>query len=267
MHPILFTFPKFLPLLGGHSIHVYGLMIALAFLLGLVWVKYESRRMGLDEAKMIDFVFYLMIAGLVGSRLFYIFDSVPDFWSDPLVLFRVWQGGLVFQGGVIGSVVVAIWLTKKYKLRFFQTADVFAPALSLGHGLGRVGCFFAGCCFGKQCPVDFPLGITFPPIPNGIAPHDVPLYPTQLTEVVCELIIFTILFIFRKKKKFDGSVFLLYVMLYSVLRYFIEFFRGDISRGFVIEPYLSNGQFVGLISIGLAIFFWIYLAKRAKKAT
>lgn len=262
MHPILFTFPQFIPLLGGKSIHVYGLMIALGFLIGMWWIKRESKRVGVDPQKSLDLAFYTIIAGLIGSRIFYVFQTAPNFWDDPLVFFRIWEGGLVFQGGVIGAMIVGIWLVKKNKMPYFTMADIFAPALAFGHGLGRIGCFFAGCCHGKECPPDFPLRVIFPDIAQGIAPAGVPLYPTQLMEVVGEAIIVTILLTYRKKKKFNGAVILLYLILYSVLRIGVEYFRGDTSRGFIIEPYLSNGQFFALVLIAVAVGCWVYLRRK-----
>lgn len=264
MHPILFTFPDWLPLLGGHSIHIYGVMIALAFLFGMNWVKRESKRVGLNEERVLDLFFYLMIAGLVGSRILYVIQSVPDYWSDPMVIFRVWEGGLVFQGGVMGSLIVAIWYMRKHGLPFFKTSDVFVPALSIGHAMGRLGCFFAGCCYGKAA-AGFPLAIVFPHIAEGIAPAGVPLYPTQLLESAGEVLIFTLLLTYRKKKPFEGAVFLLYLILYSILRGFVEILRGDTVRGFIIEPYLSNGQFISIISIAAAVFLWVLLSRRAQQ--
>jgi phosphatidylglycerol---prolipoprotein diacylglyceryl transferase len=262
MHPELFSFPDFIPLIGGRAIHVYGLMIALAFLFGMYWTKREARRLGINEKNILDLFFYTLIAGLVGARILYVIQSVDNFWQDPLILIRVWEGGLVFQGGVIGSFIVAIWYCRRHEMRFMQNADVFAPALSFGHALGRIGCFFAGCCYGKQCAVDFPLAIVFPQIAGGIAPAGVPLYPTQLLESFGEILIFTFLVSYRKRKKFDGAVILLYLILYSVLRSFLEVFRGDGIRGFVIEPYLSNAQFISLIMVIVSMVFWFYLKKK-----
>lgn len=266
MYPVLFTFPAWLPLLGGKSLHVYGLMIALGFLTALLWIRYESRRIGVDRERAVDLFFYAMIAGLVGSRILYVIHSVDDFWSNPLVFFRVWEGGLVFQGGVIGSLLVAFWYCRKHNLPYFKMSDVFAPALSFGHALGRVGCFFAGCCFGRQCSTDFPLALIFPHVDRAIAPPGVPLYPTQLFESFGEVIIFSFLVFFRKKKPFDGAVILLYLILYSILRSVNEVFRGDIERGFVVEPYLSNGQFISIIFVIASGSLWFYLSRRRKKA-
>lgn len=265
MHPILFTFPDWLPLIGGKSIHIYGLMIATGFLVGLQWAKYEAKRLSLDVKLIMDIFFYGIIAGLVGARILYIINSVDDFWSDPLVLFRVWEGGLVFQGGVIATIIVIIWLCRRYKLPFFETADVFAPALAIGHAFGRIGCFFAGCCYGKACDVNFPLGVVFPDRPDGIAPSGIPLYPVQLFESFGEILIFLFLVFYRKKKQFDGEVTLFYLMMYSILRSFNELFRGDHVRGYVLEPFVSIGQFISLVTIIICIFLWVYLKKNAIK--
>ncbi len=266
MHPILFTFPDWLPLLGGHSIHVYGVMIAVGFLIGMQWVKYESKRVGLDQDKVMDLFFYIMIAGLVGSRILYIINSVPDFWSDPLVIIRVWEGGLVFQGGVIASFFTMIYYLRNQKMSFYKVADVFVPALSIGHAIGRVGCFFAGCCYGKPAPDGFFWTLIFPQVQGGIAPAGVSLYPTQPMEALGEVIIFLMLVTYRKKKPFDGAIFLLYLILYSILRSFIEVIRGDLVRGFVIPPYVSVAQGISFVAIVASLVTWCILAKKAKKS-
>lgn len=263
MYPVLFRFPEFIPLLGGKGLHTYGLMVALGFLFGMIYIKRECRRVALNEDQAMDLFFYVAIAGLVGSRIFYIINSVDNFWSDPLVFFRVWEGGLVFQGGVILSVIVAFYYMKKNRMPFFKYTDVFTPALSLGHAMGRLGCFFAGCCYGKQCDLDNPLALVFPTIPDGVAPPGIPLYPTQLMESFGEFAIFGLLLLFRGRKPFDGAVFLSYLIAYSLLRSTVELFRGDVIRGFVIEPYLSNGQFISLIAIVVSLFLWVYLRKKS----
>lgn len=265
MYPVLFRFPESWPLVGGAGLHSYGLMIAIAFLCGLIYVRRESTRVGLDVDVMADLFFYTITSALIGSRVFYLIHSVDDFWADPLVAFRIWEGGLVFQGGIIGALLFVVPFARKHKLRFFKVADVFAVPLALGHGIGRLGCFLAGCCHGKQCDINFPLAVVFPANPDTVAPAGIPLYPTQITEAFAEFLIFGFLFYFRKKKPFDGAVFLLYMMIYAVLRSFIELYRGDTIRGFVIEPYLSNGQFLSLIGFILAATAWVYLAGKKKK--
>lgn len=264
MHPLLFKVPEVIPLLGGYEFRVYGLMVALGFLAALFYVKHETKRLGLESKKFFDVFFYMAIYGMLGARLFYMINSVgSDFWTEPFRFFRVWEGGLVFQGGVIGALVIFIFYTRRHRMPFFATADLFAPALALGHVLGRIGCFFAGCCYGAQCSSDFLFAVVFPHDRLSVAPPGIPLYPVQLFESFGELLIFGFLFYYRKRKPFDGAVFLAYVIIYSVLRGVLEIYRGDQIRGFVIEPYLSSGQFISLIAIIVSLFLWVYLKRKA----
>jgi len=264
MHPVLFTFPEFLPLIGGYNIRVYGFLVALGFLLALIYVKKESRRVGLNPDRTMDLFFYIAIFSIVGARVFYIINSVgADFFSDPLMIFRFWEGGLVFQGGIIGAIAVGIYYVRKHKMGVFKTGDVFAPGLALGHAVGRIGCFFAGCCYGKQCDLDYPLRVVFPHDPLSVAPPGIAVYPTQLFESLGEFAIFGFLLWYRRRKPFDGAMFLMYLMVYSVLRSILEIYRGDQIRGFVVEPYLSNGQFLSVVTIIVCLFLWVYL-KRGK---
>lgn len=264
MHPILLQLPEAWPLVGGFKIHSYGLMIALGFLVGMMIIKKESRRLNLDVDRMMDIFFYALVAGLIGARILYVVHSVNDFWADPLVIFRVWEGGLVFQGGVIGAALVMIYLCRHYKIKFLAVADVFIVGLTVGHALGRIGCFFAGCCHGVQCDPGFLFAVTFPAVADSAAPPGIPLYPTQLFEAFGEIVLFFILWGFRKHKKFDGAVFFLYLILYSILRSSLELIRGDVIRGFVVEPYLSNAQFISLLAVIVSVFAWLYLNKKNK---
>lgn len=264
MFPILFKFPSWIPLIGDKAIHTYGLMAALGFLAGLWWIRYESKRTGINSQKMMDLFFYVVVAAIVGSRLFYVFISVDRWWEDPLLFFKVWEGGLTFYGGLIAAVLVSVWYCKKNRIPFFSVADLFTPAIALGHAMGRLGCFAAGCCYGREAPAGFPLSVVFPETEHGIAPVGVPLYPTQLFEFAGELLIFVFLFFFRRRKKFEGELFLVYLILYPILRLILETFRGDKVRGALFEGVLSTAQFVSLIWIVLAILLWATLAKRKR---
>ena len=262
MFPILFQFPAWLPLIGGRALHTYGLMVALAFLFGMLWVRYEAKRLGINPQKMMDLFFYVVVAAIVGSRLLYVFASVPRWWEDPLVFFRIWEGGLVFYGGLIGAVLISVWYCRRHRLKFLTIADVFTPGIALGHVLGRLGCFSAGCCYGHEAPVGSFWSFVFPEGRFGIAPPNLPLYPVQLFESFGELTIFALLFLFRKRKKFEGEVFVLYITLYPVLRTILEFFRGDKVRGFIVEGVLSTSQFISIIWFVLALIFWATLRRR-----
>lgn len=253
MYPVLFT----IPILGGLKLHAYGLLVALGFLAGLFWVGREARRLGEPANKLMDLSFYIILAAIVGSRLFYVFSEGQEFWNHPLDFFKIWEGGLVFYGGLIGAVLVSVWFLRKHRLNFWKVADIFMPGVALGHAIGRVGCFAAGCCYGKAAPEGLNWAVTFPENPDNLAPAGIPLYPTQLMEAGGELVIFLILVLFRKKKKFDGQVLLLYLILYSILRGLLEIFRGDLARGFVYDHTLSVAQLISGLMVLASVILWV----------
>lgn len=265
MHPILFHFPDWLPLIGGKAIHTYGALVALGFFLGLSWIKYESKRVGINVNKMVDLFFYIVLSGMIGSRVMYVLISVPEWWRDPLVFIRFWEGGLVFYGGFILATITIIYFSKKMGHSFFEIADVIIPGLALGHSIGRLGCFAAGCCYGKAADAHAFFSVTFPKLENSIAPFDHAVYPTQLFEFGAEFIIFLILIFFRKVKKFTGEIFLLYITVYPLVRSIIEIYRGDKIRGFVIDGVLSTSQFISLIWALIALFLWIKIRSTKQK--
>ncbi|MFO1518146.1 MAG: prolipoprotein diacylglyceryl transferase [bacterium] len=259
MYPVLFT----LPIFDGVKLHTYGFMVALGFLMGIFWVGYEARRLGQPADKLMDLCFYIVISAIVGSRVFYMVAEVPEFWKQPLDFFKIWEGGLVFYGGLIGAVATSAWYMRRHHLNFWKVADIFIPGVALGHVFGRIGCFAAGCCYGRPAPEHFPFSVTFPTNPESLAPAGVPLYPTQLMEAGGELLIFLILVFLRKKKKFDGQVLLLYLILYPILRISLEFFRGDLARGFIFGHTFSVAQFLSLSFVLAAIIIWWMRARGA----
>lgn len=264
MHPLLFTIPDWVPLLGGKALHTYGALVALGFFVGMQWIRSESKRVGLNPERALDLFFYVVLAAIVGSRVLYVFASVPEWWRDPLVFIRFWEGGLVFYGGLIGAVLTSIWYTRKHKIPFFKVADVFTPGIAIGHAIGRLGCIAAGCCFGREAPLKFPFTFVFPDGPYALAPIGIPLYPVQLFEAMAEALIFLLLFWFRKKKKFDGEVFLLYIIIYPVVRAILETFRGDTIRGFIIDGVLSTSQFISIIWVVIATIVWLKILRGKK---
>ncbi len=242
MHPILIKFSSL-----GISIHTYGLMVALGFLAALFWIGYAAKREHLPVQRLTDFFFLMMVTGVIGSRITYILVEWKYFIQNPAEIVQIWKGGLVFYGGVLTCIPVAIWYLKKHQLSFWKIADLFAPALALGHALGRVGCFFAGCCYGKTCPVPKWYSVTFPAHSESLAPAGVPLYPVQLFEAGGEFFLFLFLIWYSRKKAFDGQILLLYLMMYSILRFCLELLRGDAGRGSVLIPQLSTSQFISII--------------------
>lgn len=247
MHPILFEIPRIdlgSWVIGPIPIRLYGLMIGVGFLLGMTLAARQAKKEGINPDRVLDMGVYLLLAAIVGSRLLYVFTSLHEFRNNPLDVFAIWKGGLVFYGGLLAAVPVGIWYVKKHSLPVWQTADIMAPSISLAHAFGRLGCFFAGCCYGAPC--SGPACITFND-PRSLAPLGVSLYPTQLMESGGELIIFGLLLALRRYKRFDGQIFGLYLLLYAVLRFVLEFFRGDVARGIYFGGLISTSQIIAIL--------------------
>ncbi|MBC2716688.1 MAG: prolipoprotein diacylglyceryl transferase [Desulfobacteraceae bacterium] len=252
MYPVLLKFGELI------TIHTYGFFIALAVLAGMFIARYEAKRLGIDPDKVVDACFYVVVAAIVGSRLLYVFTNIEFFMSAPLEVFKIWNGGLVFYGGFIASAAVLIAYLKIYRLPLGKMADIAALALPLGHSLGRIGCFFAGCCYGKICHQ--PWAITFRH-PDSLAPVFVPLHPTQLYSSGSNFFIFLLIFFFRRFKKYDGQLFWIYFAFYGINRSIIEVFRGDF-RGTTVFNTFSISQVIGLSSALIAVIMLIILGRK-----
>ena len=252
MHPILVHF-------GSVTLYTYGFFLAMGFLAAVWFSKRNARFYDLKPDDISDLFFVILISGIVGARLLYVIINFNDFRASPLDIFKLWNGGLVFFGGFIGAVVASIVTLRIKNLPFFKTADTIAPGVALGHGIGRLGCFFAGCCYGRQC--DLPFAVQFSH-PDSLAPLHVPLHPTQIYMVAANLILFFILIFLQRRKRFHGMIFLSYMILYSVFRFIIEFFRGDFRGDFFLE-FLSVSQGIGILAIVIAVAAMVTLALSA----
>ena len=251
MYPILFK-------IGKLSLYTYGLFVALGFISGILVARHEAKRLQEDRDQIMDLCFYVLIAAIVGSRLFYVFTNFNMFISDPLEIFRIWNGGLVFYGGFVLALITAIIYVQKTGMSLFKTSDIMAPALAIGHTIGRIGCFFAGCCYGKAC--DLPWAVTFTN-PDSLAPVNIPLHPTQLYAAATNLVIFIFLWMLRSRKKFDGQIFWVYVLLYGIARSVLESFRGDF-RGDLVFGILSISQTIGGSMAFVSVVMLILLGKK-----
>jgi phosphatidylglycerol---prolipoprotein diacylglyceryl transferase len=265
MYPRLFE-------LGPITVYTYGVLLAAAYLLGLKLAMVRAKARGLDDARVLDLGIYIIISALVGAKLLLLITDFHTFTSDPKELLTLARSGGVFYGGLILAVSVALWYIRRIGLPLWTTCDVFAPGIALGHVVGRFGCLFAGCCFGR--PTTKPWGITFTDpfaAANVGTPLGVPLHPTQLYEAGAEFIILMVLlWSERKGRPFAGRTFWLYMLLYAISRFIIEFFRGD-ERGNV--GIFSTSQFISLLLFPLAIAMLVYLSravtpapKRSRKA-
>ena len=253
MYPVLFR-------IGPFTLHTYGVFVAMAFLSAIALALREARRVGEDADKILDLCFYMLVAAIVGSRILYVLVNWSAFSQNPFDIVRIWQGGLVFYGGFIGALITALWFMRRKGLSVLKTADIMAPSIAFGQFVGRIGCFFAGCCYGKTC--DLPWAVIFTH-PESLAPKGVPLHPVQLYSSLNGLFIFLVLMGIRRIKGFEGQIFWAYVLLYAVTRSILEDFRGD-ERGMFVGGLLSTSQLIGLIMAVIAITMMIILLRRRK---
>lgn len=240
MHPVLVR-------IGPLTVHTYGVLVAAGFLAGLSLAAKLGKKDGMPRERILDIGFYVLLSAIVGSRLFFIALNPGYYFSNPLEALKVWQGGLVFYGGLLFAVPVALWYMKKHRLDIWGTTDIFVPSLALGHAIGRLGCFSAGCCYGKVSEASWAVTFLHP---ESLARTGIPLHPVQLYESLGEFVNFLILMVLRKHQSYKGQLLLTYLFLYSVLRFTVEFFRGDEARGFIL-PGISVSQGISVI-IGLA---------------
>ncbi len=240
--------------------HTYGLMIAIGFLLAIYTVRKLAIRNKINPDLVSDLSFWLLMFGFLGGRTLFVITRLDYFLQNPLDVFKVWEGGLVFFGGLISSTLFAIYFFKKHKLSAWKMVDVLMPGVTLAHAFGRLGCLGAGCCYGR--PTDVPWAIKLDSELVDISLRGVPLHPTQLYESVSLFILFGGLMYLGKHKKFDGQVALSYFMLYPIIRSLIEIYRGDSIRGFLIDNILSTSQFISILVFVVAGFVLNYRLKK-----
>ena len=254
-------YPRLLEL-GPVTIYTYGVLLAAAYLVGLKLAMVRAKTRGLDQTRVLDLGIYIIISALVGAKLLLLFTDLGTYTANPRELLSLARSGGVFYGGLILAVTVALLYIRRIGLPLWTTCDVFAPGIALGHVVGRLGCLFAGCCYGK--PTTMPWGITFTDpfaAANVGTPLNVPLHPTQLYEAGAEgLILLLLLATETRGRRFPGRTFWLYMLLYAISRYVIEMYRGDPGRGTVFM--FSTSQFISLILAPLAIGMLIYLGRR-----
>lgn len=254
MHPVLFH-------MGRLTIYSYGFMIALGIVVGLFLARRQAAREGIDPNQIVDITFYVLVAALIGSRLLFVLLNFGEYADDPVKILKIWEGGLVFYGGFLLAAVIGIWYIKRFGLPLWQVADIFAPSIAISHAFGRIGCFWAGCCYGSACTL--PWAVTFTD-PRSLALQGIPLHPTQLYSSLSLFALFAFLVLLRKRKTFHGELFWSYALCYSLGRFFLEFLRGD-PRGSVLGGFLSTAQAISIPLAGISVVMFLYLRKRGTK--
>jgi phosphatidylglycerol---prolipoprotein diacylglyceryl transferase len=252
MHPVLFS-------LFGLEIKTYGVIAAVAFLTGIYLSAKLGEREGIKKDSMLDLGLIIIICSLAGARLLYIMIAWKYYLKNPLDMFKVWEGGLVYFGGFLLSVGGVFWWLKRHKLPFLKVTDILVPFTALGHAIARVGCYFSGCCYGRPDV----HGVVFPCLQDNIA-----RVPVQIYESAANFFNFLVLILFyRFAKRKEGDVFYLYLLNYGVIRMIMEmFFRGDPERGTVF--FLSTSAFISvfLILAGAAGLIYNRVAGKGSKA-
>lgn len=248
--------------IGSFALPTYGFLAAIGMVSGLAVIFRLARFRGLDPDKMWNLGGIAAFSGILGSKLLMLLVDWREYLAEPSRIFSVatLQSGGVFSGGLLLAIACSWWYVRRERIPFLTASDVFAPGVALGHSFGRIGCLAAGCCYGRE--THMPWAITFH---NPWAaefsgtPLDRPLHPTQIYEFLAELINFTLLYWLCKRKKFEGQIIALFMIIYGIERYIFEFFRGDPGRGEVLGGLMTGTQ---LIALGLVVAgFVIYLRR------
>jgi len=225
-------------------------MIAMGFIIAVYLVSKNPTPFGLTQEDVVDLSLYILIGGIIGARIMYILLNLDYFVKNPLEVFYLSRGGLVYYGAFAGGVVAMILGTRNKKISFLRAADLFAPYLALAQGVGRIGCFLNGCCYGREVSATFPFKVCFPG--SAVARH-----PTQIYSSLVLVLLFLMLKSFQPRRRFSGEIFMIYCALYSFQRYFMEFLRGD-NTVFMLNMTISQAVSVVLFigsSIAWAVFF------------
>jgi len=251
VHPTLFH-------IGSLSVKTYGLMMAIAFISAIILARRRAKKAGLDP-RQIEVICYALIGmGLLGTRVLYTFgENTRYYLTHPIEFFYLHEGGLSFVGGLYFVVPTLFFLCRRKQLSFWTVVDILIPSVALGLGIGKIGCLFAGCCFGKPC--DLPWTIRFSD-PDGLArPLDVGLHPAQIYESLLWFSLFGVLLGFQKFRRFPGEMFLLFAAVYALVRPFLESLRGE-------PRYVGNLTTVPFLSVPMILLTagaWVYLRRRS----
>lgn len=286
MHPVWFD-------VFGYPVHVYAVMMALAFIVG-VWLSVRhGERIGLDRDMLLDLCWWMLVGGLVGSRVAFIAVNWDSYWyacvdyqhynahivteasqrigsADCTKILRFWTGGIVFYGGAIGGILTMFWFMRREGQSVWPVADALIPSLALGQFFGRFGCFAAGCCWGH--PTDHPWAVVFPGRSMASRQHfddhliaskldpSLAVHPVQLYDALGGLLLFALLVWIRSRKRYHGQTFIWWLLLYPIMRSTMELFRGDTERGFVFGP-VSTSQFLSMVLAAFALVLIVRLRR------
>jgi phosphatidylglycerol:prolipoprotein diacylglycerol transferase len=271
--------------IGPLPIHAYGLLIAVGFLIAVLLMRRDARKVGIDPDTITDTAFWVLLLGIIGTRLLHIVMFPENYsWSDPVGWIAIWRGGLVFQGAIPPAIAYCIYALRKEGVSVWGFADVVVPYVPLAHAFGRLGCFMNGCCYGS--PTEMPWGVCFRRVPAdlsepaigspvwldhvahyGLSPDAVwtlPVHPTQLYSALGLALMCGFLLYLRKSwRPFIGFTFPLYLMFYGGFRFVVEFFRGDHNP--IRLGIFSDQQVFSLLMVVCGAVVYAWLRRRAAR--
>jgi phosphatidylglycerol:prolipoprotein diacylglycerol transferase len=221
--------------LGRLEVHSFGFFVALGFLAGILVSLYYAEREKTGRQNILDLAIGVIISAILGARLFYVIGQWDYYRANPQEIIMVQNGGLVFLGGLLASLLVVYLFARWKNLPLLRLLDAITPGTAVGYAIGRLGCFFNGCCFGL--PTNLPWGIVFPK--GSLAEAycgEIPLHPTQLYSALAMLLVFLALVWIYNKKRFDGQIIFLGLIFYSLYRFIIEFFRFSPIHWLTLTP-------------------------------
>ncbi|MEN3013021.1 MAG: prolipoprotein diacylglyceryl transferase [Endomicrobiia bacterium] len=253
MYPTLFK-------IGNIALRTYGLFVALGVLLAYNYVRYFGYKLKhIKQEFLSNFLFYTILIGFLGGRLFYVLFNFYYYKNNLIDIFKIWEGGLVFYGGFILGLIFGVFYVIINKQNLFDIMDISSSGLYLGLSVGRIGCFFAGCCYGK--PTESILGVVFSH-PESLAPTGIKLFPTQLFESFYSFLIFIFLHVLLQKQIFQKRLFFIGGIIYSIFRFLNEFLRGDDRGRFIYN--LSPSQFISIVIFLLFLLLFFYITFKYK---
>jgi len=256
MHPVFFE-------IGGFTIHGYGFMIMIGAVVGYFYLSTSVKKdLGIEPDKVQSLCILIILSAFVGGKFLFYLEDPKYYFSEPSNMIRGFRTGFVFYGSLLFVIPTMVWFFRKEKWPVWPMMDRMAITACLVHICGRMGCFLAGCCYGL--PTESVLGVTYTDPLSQAEPLNVALHPTPIYEIIMILTVLVVLIQLKRRKSFDGQLFMVYIMLYAIGRSIVEVFRGDVRRGFIIDGILSHSQFISLLVFGAALGVYFYLKKRPK---
>ena len=238
--------------IGGLTLYTYGFMWVVGIWLAVWWGLRRAPRYGVSPDDALDVAFWSVLTGIVGGRVAFVLTNWSQYAPDPLSALRVWEGGMSYFGGFGLAIATAIYLIRARRVPIWQLGDLAAPSLALGYGIARIGCFAAGCCYGA--PTDLPWGVLFPG-------HTHPVHPTQLYATGMNLLIFAGLSWLEPRRRFEGQLFALFLVMHGLYRFINEFFRAGATSALMLGAFTYGHLVAAVVMAAGGVLYWV-LARR-----